>query len=150
MNETPRSLLFSLLVLPSILFLIWYFPLPFPLKLFGFIAVPLWINGLRHGGKILLVGSPLFLCWISLAYFSVSPRIVGAFVIAYMLGLFVVGVVGYGKLTRSVWRFFMETRAKLRGSNSRAVLAEPVLGPKSSTQKQPWAERLARRILRVS
>jgi len=107
------------------------------------------INGVRLGGKALLIVSPLLVSWISLAYFSVSPRAVGGFVIVYMLSLFTLGVVGYGKLTASVWRFMMETRAQLRDVNSRALLSEPVLGPERPVQKRPWAERLASRILGV-
>jgi hypothetical protein len=146
MNEPSRSLL----VFVGVLVLILYLPMPFPLQLCGLIGATLWINGLRRGGRILLIASPLLVSGFILAYFPASQRTVGTFIIAYMLGLFIVGVVGYGKLTVSVWRFLMETRAQLRDAISGAVPSELVSESDSPTQKRPWAERLARRILGVS
>lgn len=148
-NEPRPNLITFLLVLSSVLFLILYFPLPFPLQVLGFVAAPLWITGLRRGGKILLLGSPIFVCWISLAYFPVSPRLVGAFVIAYMLGLFIVGVVGYGRLTTTVFRFMKQTRAQLRDTNPRAVPSQPASEPESAGRKRTWEERLVGRFLGV-
>lgn len=148
MDRTARRN--ELVLLICLVLLVGRLPLPFPLQLCVFIAVPLRLLGVRRGGKTLLIVSPLLVSWISLAYLPVSERAVGAFVIAYILGLFIVGVVGYVKLNMSVWRFLMETRARLRDLNSRAVASQPVLGPASPAEKRPWAERLARRVLGVS
>ena len=151
MDRTPRpDGIKALLVLPSVLVLILYLPLPFPLKLCGLVAAPVWLLGVRRGGQTLLIASPLFVAWISLAYLPVSQRAVGAFVIAYIVGLFMVGVAGFGKDLISVWRFLMETRALLRDVHSGAGPSQPLPGPESPIQKRPWAERLARRILGVS
>ena len=140
----------ALLGLPSVLILISYAPLPFPLQLCAFIAVPLWFLGVRRGGQTLLIASPLLVALISMAYLPVSERAVGAFAITYVLGLFIVGVVGMGKLYLSVWRFMVDTRAMLRDVKAQAAATEPVLVAQGPSQKRTWTERLVRRFLGVS
>lgn len=116
-----KSTVRTLLVLPSVLFLIWYSPLPLPLKAVGFIGATLWICGLRQGGKTLLISLPIFASWLSVAYFPVSQRAVGVFVIAYMMILLVIGIVGLVRLNRPVRQFVAETRKQLDDLRSRAV-----------------------------
>jgi len=110
----------------SVLLLIGYLPLPLLLKLAGFVAVLLWFNGLRRGGKVLLIGSPLLASLVVLVYFPLSQRAVGMFVLAYMIGLVIVGIVDYARLSVSVWRFMTETRDRLQGMTLDEQRSRPV------------------------
>ena len=69
---------------------------------------------------------------------------------AYVLGLFIVGIVGSAKPYLSVWRFMLEIRAMVREVNARTVQSQLVMVPESPTQKRTWTERLVRRFLGVS
>lgn len=138
-----------LLVLPIVVWLILSSPLPMVLRLCGLVSATLLIVGVRRGGKTLLICSPLVVAVFSLEYFPDLKRHVGAFVIAYLFGLTAVGVFGYGRLAMSSWQFMLNTRTQLLAVRSDAAPSEGILQSESRSQRRTWAERLARRVLRV-
>lgn len=127
--------------------LVVFVPLAVPVKLLCLVCATLMAYGLPQGRRILAIGSPMLAAVAISAYIPSVQRPAGFFILSYLVALFLIGLVGYGKLTISVWRLVSEVRGQLRASRDSTSFSSPS-SLREVIDRRSWQERVVDRMLR--